>query len=136
MSNNTALQMIAFNVSDTGNKIVTSQPVSASGKNTRIDTQDREPIVTRVVNEGTDVEGTATATIMVNTNGTLATTVHHGTLPEGADFEVTTFEISADADFDKGEDRNITETIIVTTVRALEEPTSLNSTVGDEFPDA
>lgn len=119
--------MIALNVSDEGSKIVTSTPTTAKGKATKIDTKDRQPSVTLL-------SGNGTAEVAVNEAGQLETTVHHGTVAEGEDFEVSTFELSADADNDAGEDRAITETIVSTTTRA--EATSLNSTVGEEIPDA
>jgi hypothetical protein len=126
--------MIALNVTDEGSKIVTSVPTKASGKPGKIDTSDRQPFVVAVVNEGTDIIGTGTAEVSVNPDGSLATTVHHGVLPDGVNFEVTTFKLKADADLDPGEEREIEETIISTTTRS--EVTSLNSTVGEEIPDA
>lgn len=119
--------MVALNVSDEGSKIVTSVPTTAKGRPTKIDTKDRQPSVTLL-------SGNGSAEVAVNPDGSLATTVHHGTVADGEDFEVSTFEVNADADMDAGEDRALTETIVSTTTRS--EATGFNSSVSDEIPDA
>lgn len=118
--------MVTLNVSDEGKKIVTLTPQTSKGKATRIDTKDRQPSVT--VNE----EGSATAEIEVTEDGKLKVTVTHGTVAEGADFETSSITVEADADMDAGEERSISETIVVTTTRA--EASSFGAEVSEEIP--
>jgi hypothetical protein len=118
--------MIAVNVSDEGKKEITLVPVTAKGKATKIDTQDRQPSV-EVTNGGS-----ATATVEVNEDGSLKVTVTHGTVPDGANSETTEFKLTVDADMDAGEERTIEEAIVLTTTRA--EANAFNATVSDEIP--
>lgn len=118
--------MIATNVSNEGKKVITLTPQTAGGKATKIDTSDFTPTATVA-------EGEGEASVEVTEDGKLAVTVQ-GEIGEGEDFGTVTITVEADADMDAGEERRISETIVLTVTPA--EASGFSAEIGEETPRA
>lgn len=124
--------MTTVPVSDIGKRVLTLVPLKANGQPGKVDTADEQPSAS-LVSDDDGEEGAGTASVTVNEDGSLKVECVSGTIAEGKTVRTTVVRVSADADLDEGETRQITHDVVIVTTRA-EAQSFGEVSIGDEEP--
>lgn len=124
--------MTTVPISDIGKRMLTLVALKANGQPGTIDTADEQPSIAHVSDEDGE-EGAGTASVSVNEDGSLKVECVSGTLAEGKAVRTTVLRVSADADLDTGETRQILHDLVIVTTRSEAQGFGEVS-IGEEVP--